>query len=610
LDLFLDYYLLSDSAKNAFLGSVKSISDFNALVENIENLFTDNPLMYAQGDYLEILNQFLQDLVSKKNKEPLKERILLDDVLEKSGITFSNVDGSTIKLQNSLPRKSQVLVYKKSFYDRDVNLTEIPNFRENNPQVNLVLEPSINSIAEMHVGNQISVINANAAAVENNTESGPITLPTNSPAEFAVEYEVVVIGSGTASDVARDFTEREREIFGNLNIEAYVLDYFLPALLDIGGNKSLLEQIDESVQQDLLNELLPTLQQYPTILENVRNNKFKDASEAWFPQLYDDVRLSNDLRTVLGNVYNVLSNNGNSPNTFIQSQELIEIGLPRTEIVMKAIYSNMNFSRKSNLGQLRTTAKVLEQWTPFSVDAEVDITAANTQVCLGDATELTATIFTLSDPEVETLEFHWSSADNFGGRIQDINGDPNNFGTEIVTEERTVSYISAALESELGDNDNIETIELKVMARNTARNDLTELGSATIEINNLKNCQSFNATFERQPNIREIESSSCTGGIVYQAMSPITYTADFQSVDGAIGYLGIITRSNGIVNDEVRLDDDRLEDLGNGMLRYNTAVGRISIFNSCDEAEAIARAQEFVDNISVEPVSIEITPIF
>ena len=606
----LDYFLLDASAKTAFLDAVPSSTNFDVLVSGLTTLFEENPLMYAEGIYLTLLNQNIEQLTQSTNAILPEQRIFLDDVLEKSGITFNKVDESTINLQNTFPRRSRILVYRKSFFDREGNLTEIPNFRENEPLVNLLFEPGKTlDLGNLDIGTPVSVINANAASIDNATESGPIVLPVNTATEFAVEYEVVVIGSGTPTNVVRDFTERERDIYGDINEEAYILDYFLPALLDIGGNKALLQNINTAGKEALVNAVSPVLEQYPEVLENVRNNEFKDASETWFPELYENIRLSDDLRNLLGNVYNILTNNGNSPNTFIQSQELAETGIARTERVMAAVYGNMDFSRKSNIGQLRTTAKILEQWQPFSIDAEVGITATNTEVCLGEAQELRATLLTISDAEVESLEFHWSSSNRFGGRIQDINGDPNNFGTEIVTENNAVSYISAALESDLDGGSNIETITVTIMARNLRRNDLTEIGTATIDINNVI-CESFTASVTQQPNFRILRESAliCNGNPEYQAFSPVPFSADFEEVEGAVAYDASITFDDGLVGGTFRIQN--LEDLGGGLVRYNFGIGSIVIVNTCNEQQARDEAQNFVDNLTRIPVSIEITPIF
>lgn len=603
----LDYYLLPDNAKTAFLNTVAQTPNFDSLVSSIEVLFEENALMYAEGTYIDVLNQAINGLTGGVDTTIAPIRIFLDDVLEKSGVTFSKLDESSINLTNTLPRRSRILVYRMSSFDRQGNLTEIPNFRENEPIINMAFDPATSTISDFAIGNRISEINANAAAVENARESGPINLPINVATEFAVQYEVVIIGSGTSSDVVRDFTGAEQEIYEEINEETYILDFFLPTLLDIGGNKSLLENLDDATEQALLNEVQSILESYSDVRESIRNNEFKDASESWLPELYDNIRLSDDLRNMLGGIYNVLSNNGNSPNTFIQSQELIEEGIERTERVMEAIFQNMDFRSKTNLGQLRTTAKILEQWQPYSTDAEVGITATNTEVCLGEAQELRATLLTVSDPEVETLEYHWSSSNRFGGQIQDINGDPNNFGAEIVTETNVVSYISAALESDLGSGANTETITVTIMARNIRRNDLTEIGNATIDINN-SICESFIVSFVPDMHIRELEDNGCPDGIEYRVDSPLNYNADFEAVDGATGYLGAVTNANGDVGNQFTLEN--LQDLGNGMLRVNFATGPfITGFRTCNLENAEAQLEEFLSNI-IEPVSIEITPAF
>ena len=603
----LDYYLLPDNAKTAFLNTVAQTPNFDSLVSSIEVLFEENALMYAEGTYIDVLNQAINGLTGGVDTTIVPIRIFLDDVLEKSGVTFSKLDESSINLTNTLPRRSRILVYRMSSFDRQGNLTEIPNFRENEPIINMAFDPATSTISDFAIGNRISEINANAAAVENARESGPINLPINVATEFAVQYEVVIIGSGTSSDVVRDFTGAEQEIYEEINEETYILDFFLPTLLDIGGNKSLLENLDDATEQALLNEVQSILESYSDVRESIRNNEFKDASESWLPELYDNIRLSDDLRNMLGGIYNVLSNNGNSPNTFIQSQELIEEGIERTERVMEAIFQNMDFRSKTNLGQLRTTAKILEQWQPYSTDAEVGITATNTEVCLGEAQELRATLLTVSDPEVETLEYHWSSSNRFGGQIQDINGVPNNFGAEIVTETNVVSYISAALESDLGSGANTETITVTIMARNIRRNDLTEIGNAAIDINN-SICESFIVSFVPDMHIRELEDNGCPDGIEYRVDSPLNYNADFEAVDGATGYLGAVTNANGDVGNQFTLEN--LQDLGNGMLRVNFATGPfITGFRTCNLENAEAQLEEFLSNI-IEPVSIEITPAF
>lgn len=234
----------------------------------------------------------------------------------------------------------------------------------------------------------------------------------------------------------------------------------------------------------------------------------------------------------------------------------------------------------------------------------------NVELCLGQATELRVTAITDLEPDLEEFEFHWSTSNEYGGRLQDIRDDPNNFGQSIITKINYVSYISTALESELGNGDNKETVTVILYLRNKNTGELSEAGRNTMTMNNKKGCTSFTASFTRQSNLKEIPNSGCPNNISYQAFSPIPYTADFAAVEGASGYKGIITSSNGVVNQERVLDARQLEDIGNGTLRFKTGVGSIVIFESCDKATAESRANELVQNIKVEPVKIEITPIF
>ena len=528
-------------------------------------------------------------------------------------MTLSSVDSTRIKLQNSLARRSRVVIYKKSYKNRSGDLFEIPNYTSST-FANFKLESGgSNAIQELEVGNSLQQINAQQASIDNAIATDPILLPVDPDTELVAEYEVVVIGSGQRNIEVRDMTAEELEIYTEINKETYVIDYFLPTLLDVGGNKSLLPPFGSDKENALYNAVLPVLEQYPDVIDAVVENEFKEATEIFLPALYEDVRLSNDLRALLTDVYAILSGNGDFPNTFIQTQELIETGYERTKYILATIDKNIKATNYyANFNGLRTTAFNFERWEVKSIDAVVELQQDNVSLCLGEATELRASAITDYDPEVEDFEFHWSTSNDFGGRVQDIGGDPNNFGASIVTTNNFVSYISTALDSELGGGDNLETVTVILYFRNKNTDELTEAGRDTMTVNNKKGCESFTASFVRQPNFREISSSSllCSGGPEYQAFSPIPYAADFPAVENAVGYRVIITASNGAVNPERVLDQNQLEDIGNGMLRYHSGVGSIVIFNSCNAGEAEAYAQQLVDNINVEPSTMEITPIF
>lgn len=606
----LGYYLLPDSAKGAFLKGVKQVPGFSYFVEEIQTLHINDPLMYSEGSYESTLQNFL-DQITSKSPSGIENRIFFNDESTKSGVTLSSVDSTRIKLQNSLPRRSNVIIYKKSYTDRNGDLFDIPDYTSSTLESFELEAGKTNKIETLELGNSVQQINAQQASIENVVQTDPILLPVNPVTEFVAEYEVVVIGSGQDNSEDRDMTEDERTMYAEINKKTYIIDYFLPTLLDISGNKSLLPPFGSEKEDALFNAVLPVLEEYPDVIEEVVDNEFKEATNIFLPALYEDIRLSNDLRAILQDVYNILSGNGDFPDTFIQDHELIETGYQRTKVILAVVDRNIKATNNyANFGGLRTTAFNFESWDVRSIDAVVEMQRDDVELCLGQATELRVTAITDIEPDLEEFEFHWSTSNEYGGRVQDIADDPNNFGQSIITKLNYVSYISTALESELGSGDNNETVTVILYIRNKNTGELTEAGRDTMTVNNKKGCESFTVSFTRQPNIREIPNSGCPNNISYQAFSPIPYTADFAAVEGATGYKGIITSSNGVVNQERVLDESQLEDIGDGMLRFTSGVGSISIYNSCDRAEAEARAQELVDNISVEPVSIEITPIF
>lgn len=605
----LDYYLLPESGKKAFLDNVRKLPSFSSLVSGITDLFVQDPMMYSAGTYTSALETTVSQITAKKTDTNLSSaRIFFKDDATKSGVTLSSVDSTHIRLQNALPRRSEVVIYKKSVTDRNGNVMDIANYLDN-PVGNFELETGkLNQIAELEVGSPLAQISTQQASIDNASDSGPILLPVNPATEFVAEYEVVLIGSGLDRADARNMTAEELRIYTDLTKKTYILDYFLPTLLDVGGNKSLLPPFGSTKETALVNSVLPVLEQYPDVMQRVIQNEFKEATKLFLPALYDDIRLSNDLRNLLQEVYQTLSGNGEFPNTFIQSQELIETGLDRTKVILRTIDQNIKATNtRANFGNLRTEAFNFESWSVKSIDAVVEMQQDNVELCLGEATELRVTVITDFDPEVEEFEFHWSTSNKFGGRVQDIGDDANNFGVSIVSKNNFVSYISTALESDLGNGNNPETVTVVLYFRNKMTGVLTEAGRDKMTVNNIKTCESFTVPFERQPNFREIPDSTCPNDIGFQAFSPVPYRAAFEAVDGAIGYKGIITRSNGLVNDEITLN---VEDLGDGLLSFTTGVGSIRIFNSCNEGQAEAKAQEFVNSVTIEPATIEITPIF
>ena len=474
----LGYTKTPDNLKQPYVNAVQQIAGYQNLVSDIEALFVADPLMYTKGDYTSAINAKIAEITTIEWIDE-SARIAVDSKDTRSGITISDVDDSNIQLQNSQPRRAHTFVYKKSFKDEDGNETQIDNYTSN-PITDFKVEPgrknSGDETQSVSIQQQCEV---GTNFIENSTTSEPINLPL-SEGESSADYEVVVVGPGTGKSGSgnREFTPTERVKFEQLSKESYILDNFLPTLLDIGGNKGMLPPFGDSKEQDMVNAVLPFLEANTEALNLVLENDFDSASKKFIPDLYEDIRQSNDLRELLKNVYDVVDG-GEFPNTFVQSQELIETGEARLKSLTHIIDQNINsYDNKCNNYGMEQNAS-LESWTVTSSDGNVKLSAANGCIQLRGYVDITARV-TTELAAGDELEYEWSTTSNFGGNVNDF----TNSGTSITSSKETVSFSSTALNSELSAGDNIETVTVKAFVKNA--NGRTEVGSDEIQVCILK----------------------------------------------------------------------------------------------------------------------------
>ncbi|MBC8767751.1 hypothetical protein H4O18_07080 [Arenibacter sp. BSSL-BM3] len=476
----LGYQLLPEEIKKPYLRAVQQVAGFSDFVSNIETLFGNNPLMYTEGTYQSILNAKI-DEISTKETIDLTARIEVDSGDTRSGITVSDVDAFNVQVQNSYPRRAHTFVYKKSSTDENGNVTQLPNYTAKAVSDFKLAPGGRNSgLQDGSASIQQQCTVAAKSNIENTTTSGSINLPLEE-GELSAEYELVVVGPGTgASGNSRDFTPAERAKFEQLSKEAFILDNFLPTLLDIGGNKGLLPKVGSAKEGALVNAVMPYLEANPNVLAQVLENDFDAASKDFIPFLYEDIRQSNDLRELLKNVYDVVDG-GEFPNTFIQSQELIETGEARLKALTSIIDRNINsYNNKCNNFRMKDTSN-FESWTVKSSDGKVKVGPECLVILLDEVGDITVQV-TADLENGQTLEYEWRTSGTFSGRIQDINGDPSNFGTSVTTANRTISFSSAALNSELSDGDNIENVTVTAYVKN-ANGTRDEVGSDEMKVN-------------------------------------------------------------------------------------------------------------------------------
>src|SRR5690606_17987107 len=172
-----------------------------------------------------------------------------------------------------------LFVYKKAIFDRSGVEQQLDGYLDT-PFMDMELKPGKkNPIAELEVGTALHRVIAQNSSIDNASSSGSFTLPVDISREFIAEYELAVVGPGAPEARERGMTSLEEEAFVELSKKSYVLDYFLPTLLDVGGNRSLLPPAGDAREGELYNLVSALLEQYPEVMDHVMENDFKAATK-------------------------------------------------------------------------------------------------------------------------------------------------------------------------------------------------------------------------------------------------------------------------------------------------------------------------------------------
>jgi len=470
--------LRSTEYKAAFAGQIGGNPIFVNFVAELESQFAQNPRLFSDQSFFAQLNEVIGSLTDSKTID-VGGKISFDPI-GKSGISINDVAEQTFSLTNSYPRRAHAFLYKKSYKDQSGNETIINEVVEGSDTPTTTLSIPFSRLEDERKEDlQGQVLNyvlcTQGARYQSKTsEEKELEIADGRTAET---YELAVVGPGRGA-ADRALTEIEEEKLEELTIETFVMDYFIPILLDIGGNRDIYSSKELQQATAITDVVAPVLKSHNPTYEAVKNQDFETAINEFFPFLYGDIRLSNDLRNILGSLYELVED-GSSPNSFIQSQELIQEG----EIRYIKITAFLIRSMKESVGipcinkRLGVSAP-LESWEIVIREGKVKLNPeiVNT-VPFDEPKEIRATVFyDLQDGE--QLEFEWSTTSRFGGVLNDYQGQD---GTSFTTKSERVAFFSNASTTQLGDEDNLEQVTVKAYVVSGGNRD--ELGEATIDAN-------------------------------------------------------------------------------------------------------------------------------
>lgn len=499
------------------LSSVRATGYKSTFVENIVNeqaflnfaiefdaLFSQNPKTLSEGGFAQDLNQALVALEGKKLNDIGYSTMDIAPSDSESGLTMNKIGGDSFTIDNSFPRRAHAFLYQVSYEDEAGNetilLSEISNGvmpdRESEiPYISLLDESNGNQ------GNQTFNAALCSSDALNRSETSEQVNLALAEGNLKETWEVAVVGPGSAliNHSGREMTVNEQAKFEELSVQTFVMDYFIPVLMDIGGNKDVYDDLTLQQADEIVVIVESMLRAHEPSFSAVLAGSFTTALEEFLPFLYDDIRLSDDLRTILWALYSYIDDSG-SPNTFIQNNELIEDGIERYNKIIASIHQSFKDSEGLQcIRKLNALTSKFEKWEVVVEEGIVDISPEYmTTTNEADGKEIWAEVITGGSGP---YEYEWSTTSNYGGFISDVQG---NNGTSFTTDSDTILFISTASNEQLSDSgENLETVTVKVFEGTGS--DRTEIGSNSMTVNVRKGAPLYikpnNATIEGDENL-------------------------------------------------------------------------------------------------------------
>ncbi|WP_396600334.1 hypothetical protein [Algibacter sp. R77976] len=471
-------YLQDNQYKDAYIKEIGALEEFTTFSEGLTALFKSNPLMLKNGLYSNLLLEQLESL-SKIEIINIESKVNVDKKDARSGISIEDVPENKIQIKNKYSRDGHAFIYKKSTKDLNGQETIINSKVFGTDQADIQFEIARAEHTGQDVKANIRVLSIACQTKrfkETISEAVDLELTNN---QSEAKYEVTIIGAG-GSNSNREMTNAENEKFEELAKKAFIIDYFLPIVLDVVGRKSEFNKLEGSKNDALYAAVLPYLESNSTVLDLVFNGNYKNAIETFLNDIYSQGSGFGDAFNIMQDIYDVLA--GDSPNAYnyniTDEQKDIETKILNilNDVMKKESFDCLNYFLED--------ASTSESWTVTVEKGKVKLAPkrANVTILANKTQEITAIISQTTLNTGDKLEYEWSTTTTYGGVINDLNG---NSGTTFTSNFDKVYFLSNAGESQLSDGDNIEEVSVKVFIVNTSGR--FEVGTDTMEVNVKKN---------------------------------------------------------------------------------------------------------------------------
>lgn len=470
------------------IDQVKGVSDW---IKTFDDQFKADPLVLDKGSYKESLRNALKKIsgarkINTSSKQPAVANNQLKNISdvvvlqnsEKSGLRISTPELSKVQLENIYRRRAWAFLYKtKSIADNGaVTTTTI----ESNTRVSTetAVDPS---------GGFTSVSGVLGAWIEGPDKvqeffamkSGPFDIELDDN-ESEAEYKLRILGPGFPG-TNKAISSQEIEKLTQLEIETLALDFLLPVMMEVVGNKDDLALIDGSRHvtgpiETFIEKTGSAIKLIPPVYEEIRKGSYNTALQKFIEALYAEgnAALFEDMVKLTAGVLEILA----------QQKYYIPPGVDvfkeaeRKTKILKIIDLGLFANDIARMGIHIAKSSQLEEWTIQARMPKVTLLPEKSEVVPLMEKKITCEIKNMQENGDTHPFFEWSTSGKYG-KISDTKGHTNL--ASFASADNIVSYYSTATASQLGNGDNLEYIYVVAKMGNTI------IGRDTAIINVKKN---------------------------------------------------------------------------------------------------------------------------
>ncbi len=479
-----------------FLKSIDQVKGTTEWATTFDGLFKADPTVLDKGSFREPLRQALKKISGGRKMNVLTNQPgqvnqglkLIADLevvanTEKSGIRVSTPDLSKLAFENKYRRRAHAFLYKVKSVPENGNAVNTPIESNSLANTDTIVDP---------VGGFTSVAGVLGAWIEGKpmefavVGSGPVDLKLDDN-EIEAEYKLHIVGPGFPG-TNKTVSDQEAKKLTRLEIETLALDFLLPVMLEVVGNKDDLALIDGSRHvtgpiEDFLESTSAALKIVPGAYEELRKGNYDMALRKLLEGLYNELNAAmfENMVKLTAGILEMLA----QQRYYIPANADVFKDAERKVKILKLIDLGLFAGDIARMGTHIAKSAQLEEWTVKARGPKVSLTPDSSTVVPLMEQKITCEIKNFVENGGDTHAFYeWKTSGKYG-KISDTKGHIDQ--VSINTADNIVSYHSLATASQLKDGDNLEYIYVTVKFGSTV------IGRDTAIINVKKN------SFEMQP---------------------------------------------------------------------------------------------------------------